>query len=73
MNSTEEFIYKGYIEGSENKPAVHLLGKRHMRNLYYSMPLDVDPEIGDEIRINFLDRFPYRKGHLLMGGVVCHD
>lgn len=73
MNSTEEFIYKGHIEGGQNKPWVHLLGKRSKNNLYYLMNLDAEPEIGDAVRINFLDLLPYRKGQLLLGGAVCHE
>lgn len=73
MNSTEEFIYKGYIEGGQNKPSVHLLGKKSKHKFYYLMNLDSEPEIGDEVRINYNDQLPYRKGQLLLGGVVCHD
>ena len=72
-NTTECFIYKGFVERYENKPAVHLLGKRDKRESYYLMNLDVEPEIGDEVRINYNDQLPYRKGQLLLGGAVCHE
>lgn len=72
-NMTECFIYKGFVEGCENKPAVHLLGKRDKHESYYLMNLDSEPEIGDEVRINYNDQLPYRKGQLLLGGAVCHD
>lgn len=49
MNSTEEFIYKGYIEGGQNKPSVHLLGKKSKHKFYYLMNLDAEPEIGDAV------------------------
>lgn len=72
-NMTEHFIYKGLLEGYENKPAVHLLGKRDKHESYYLMNLDAEPEIGDEVQINYNDQLPYRKGQLLLGGVVCHE
>ena len=72
-NMTECFIYKGFVEGCENKPAVHLLGKRDKYESYYLMNLDAEPEIGDEVQINYNDQLPYRKGQLLLGGVVCHE
>ena len=73
MNRTEEFIYKGYIEGGQNKPLVHLLGKKSKHKFYHLMNLDAEPEIGDAVLINFLDLLPYRKGQLLLGGAVCHE
>jgi len=72
-NITERFIYKGFVEGYENKPAVHLLGKRDKHECYYLINLDAEPEIGDEVRINYNELLPYRKGQLLLGGAICHE
>ena len=74
-NTTERFIYKGYVERDENNAGAHLLGKSINDindKCYYLMvlnaPLDEDPEIGDEVVINYNKQLPYRKGQLLMGG-----
>ena len=70
MNNTQEFIYKGYVQGFAHELPMHLLGKKGEKVRYYLSHLNTKPEIGDRIEINYNHTMPYRNGQLLVGGEV---
>ena len=73
MNSTEEFIYKGYYEGlSKHDKAVHILKSESNSTPYYMFKLDKDVEVGSRLLVSYNHTFAYRKGQFLVGG-VCHE
>ena len=74
MNNTQEFIYKGYYEGlSKHDKAVHILKSESNTTPYYMFKLDRDVEVGSRLLVSYNHTFAYRKGQLLLGGVVCHE
>lgn len=71
MNNTEEFIYKGYFEGlSKHEKAVHIFKKQDKSEPYYTFKIDKNLEISDKIYITYKEVMSYKKGQLILGGVM---
>ena len=71
MNIIEEFIYKGYFEGlNKHDRGMHILKKHNSSSPCYLLKLDKKLETGDKILVNYNDIMTYKKGQLILGGVV---
>ena len=76
MNSTEEFIYKGYYEGlSKHERPVNILKSQLERDstTYYIYELDREHAVGERLVISYSHIFTYKRGLMLIGGAVCHE
>ena len=67
MNTTEEFIYKGYNSGLANERGFHVLRKSSNKDLYYLLKADSELEEGQKVEVNYNHTVPYKSGQLLLG------
>jgi len=70
MSNTQEFIYKGYVQGFAHELPMHLLGKKGEKVRYYLSHLGAELEIGERVKVKYNHMMPYRNGQLLVGGEV---
>ena len=68
MNTTEEFVYKGYYEGiSKHERAVHILKSESDTTPYYMFKLEGEIKEGQKVEVNYNHTVPYKSGQLLLG------